>query len=80
MRASAPRGDSKRREASIGIKNSAAMSEATWEKTTVSAMSPNIWPATPSTKTMGKNTATVVNVEAMTGMPTSLVPRTTAVT
>ena len=32
----------------------------------------------PSTKTMGKNTAIVVNVEATTALPTSPVPRTVA--
>ena len=52
------------------------MSEAICEKTTAKARSPNICPATPSTNTIGKNTATVVSVEATTGIATSLVPRT----
>ena len=67
------------REASMGIRNRAVPREASREKTTVRAMSPKTWPATPSTKTMGRNTATVVRVEAPTAMPTSCVPRTTAV-
>ena len=41
---------------------------------TVSAWSLNNCPATPSTNTSGKNTATVVSVEATTAMLTSRVP------
>jgi len=44
----------------------------------VSAWSLNNWPATPSTKTSGRNTATVVSVDAVTAMLTSFVPRYTA--
>ena len=47
-------------------------------KTTVRARSEKTCPATPSTNTMGKNTATVVSVEAITAVPTSEVPRATA--
>ncbi len=43
-------------------------------------MSLKTWPATPSTKTIGKKTAIVVSVEAITAPPTSPVPRTTAST
>ena len=45
---------------------------------TVSAWSRKSWPATPSTKTIGRKTATVVSVEAMTGPATSTVPATAA--
>ena len=62
----------------MGMKNSATPNEANSENTTVSAMSPKICPATPSTKTMGKNTVIVVSVEANTAVPTSLVPRMVA--
>ena len=46
---------------------------------TVSAWSRKSWPATPSTKTIGRKTATVVSVEAITGPATSTVPLTAAV-
>ncbi len=49
-------------------------SEARMEMETVSAWSWKSCPATPSTKTMGRNTATVVRVEAITGPATSTVP------
>ena len=48
--------------------------EASNAKVTVKAISLNNCPATPFTKTMGKNTETVVRVEAITAEPTSLVP------
>ena len=53
-------------------------SEARMEMETVSAWSRKSCPATPSTKTMGRNTATVVRVEAITGPATSTVPATAA--
>ena len=68
------------RDASIGITKRATPSDASRENTTVSAISPKICPATPSTKTIGKNTATVVRVDANTAPPTSPVPRTVALT
>ena len=42
------------------------------------AMSRNNWPASSWMKTTGRNTATVVNVDAVTAPQTSLVPRTAA--
>ena len=62
----------------MGMKYSATPNEASSENTTVSAISPKICPATPSTKTMGKNTVIVVSVEANTAVPTSRVPRMVA--
>ncbi len=53
-------------------------SEARIEMDTVSAWSRKSCPATPSTKTIGKKTATVVNVEATTGAATSTVPEIAA--
>ena len=69
---------SKRREASMGTTKSATTRDASREQTTASARSPKTCPATPSTKTMGRNTATVVRVLAMTAAPTSWVPRMAA--
>ena len=66
------------REANMGITNTATASDASSENTTVRAKSPKIWPATPLTKTMGKNTAIVVKVEAATAERTSFVPLTAA--
>ena len=60
------------------MKKSATSREASSEKTTVSAISPNTCPAMPSTNTMGKNTAIVVRVEAKTAPPTSETPRMVA--
>ena len=53
-------------------------SDARIENDTVSAWSLNNWPPTPSTNTIGRNTATVVSVEATTAPCTSLVPSTAA--
>ena len=66
------------RDESMGIKNRATPRDAKSENTTVKAISPNICPATPSTNTIGKNTAMVVKVDAVTAPPTSLTPRTVA--
>ncbi len=52
----------------------ATTSEASRLKVTVRAWSRKSCPAMPSTKTMGRNTATVVRVEATTAPPTSAVP------
>ena len=60
------------------MKKSATAREARSEKTTVRPRSPNICPAIPSTKTIGKKTAIVVSVDATTAEPTSAVPRTVA--
>ena len=68
----------KSRAANIGTNRSATTKEANSENTTAKAKSPKIWPATPSTNTMGKNTATVVKVEAVTACATSRVPDTAA--
>ena len=57
-----------------GSTNTATTNEASREKTTVMARSPIISPATPSTKVMGRNTAMVVSVEAVTAPPTSRSP------
>ena len=59
---------------SMGTSVSDTTREARREKVTVRAMSLKSCPAIPSTKTMGKNTATVVNVEAVTAPATSVVP------
>ena len=59
----------------MGMNVSATASEASRAKVTVRAWSVKIWPATPSMNTMGKNTAMVVRVEAVTAMPTSDAPR-----
>ncbi len=64
---------------SIGTTISATAKLARSEKLTVSASSLNIIPARPPTKAMGKNTATVVRVEAVMAMATSSVPRRAAV-
>ncbi len=61
-------------EANIGIKKSDTNNEANRENTTASERSPNICPAIPSTKTIGKKTAIVVIVEATTAPPTSDTP------
>ena len=63
----------------MGMTNNATARDANSENTTVNARSPKICPATPCTNTMGKNTAMVVKVDAMTAGPTSLVPRMTDV-
>ena len=68
------------REASIGITVSATPSDTSSEKVTVRAWSPNIWPATPSTNTIGTNTQTVVMVLAITARPTSEAPARAAST
>ena len=60
--------------ASMGTSVRDTMSEARSENVTVRAMSLNSCPAMPSTKTMGKKTATVVRVEAVTAPATSVVP------
>ena len=56
--------------------------ETTSDNTTAalmaSAMSRNSWPASSCTNTIGRNTATVVSVEATTAPQTSCVPRTAA--
>ena len=62
----------------MGMTNKATANDANNEKTTASAKSPKICPATPSTKTIGKKTATVVRVEAKTAPPTSPTPRMVA--
>jgi len=62
----------------MGMRNKATAREANKEKTTVIAMSPKTCPATPSTKTIGKKTAMVVNVDANTAPPTSPTPRIVA--
>ncbi len=62
----------------MGLSRSATARDAISEKVTVSARSRKIWPAMPSTNTMGKNTATVVRVEATTALDTSRVPRSAA--
>jgi len=63
-----------RAEFSIGTRVRETTKEASREKVTVSAISLNSCPAIPSTKTIGKNTATVVKVEAVTAPATSEVP------
>src|SRR5450432_1729565 len=67
-------------EASIGISVIATISEINIAKVTVSAWSRNNCPATPCTNTSGKNTATVVSVDAITAIDTSRVPFTAAST
>ena len=61
-------------EDSIGISVSDTTSEIISAMETVSAWSLNNWPATPCTNTSGKNTATVVSVDATTAMLTSFAP------
>ncbi len=61
-------------EASIGISVIATTSEISIANVTVSAWSRNNWPATPCTNTSGKNTATVVSVDAITAIETSRAP------
>ena len=61
-------------DASMGIKKRETIRDASKEKTTAKERSPKIWPAIPSTKTIGKNTAIVVKVEAVTAPATSDVP------
>ena len=62
----------------IGTKKRAKASDASSDNTTAAPRSEKSWPAMPSMKTIGKNTATVVSVEATTAPPTSRVPRTAA--
>ena len=61
-------------DARSGINVSATANEAMREKVTVNASCLNIWPAMPTTKPMGKNTAIVVRVEAVTAFETSPAP------
>ena len=61
-------------EDNIGISVSDTTREIISAIETVSAWSLNNWPATPCTNTSGKNTATVVSVDATTAMLTSRVP------
>ena len=61
-------------EDSIGISVSETMSDIRMAMAMVSAWSLNSCPATPSTNTSGRNTATVVSVDATTAMLTSCVP------
>jgi len=58
----------------MGIRVTATTREASRLRVTVMAMSPKSAPAIPSTKMMGRKTATVVRVEAATAPPTSVVP------
>ena len=58
----------------MGIRVIATRSETQRLMVTVRAWSLNICPATPSTKTIGRKTATVVRVEAITAGPISAVP------
>ena len=58
----------------MGIRVSATMSENTSANVTVSAWSRNSCPAIPLMKTIGKNTAIVVSVAAVTAVATSAVP------
>ncbi len=53
---------------------SATTNDANNENVTVNASSLNKMDVTPSTKTIGKNTATVVKVDAITAIETSFVP------
>ena len=62
----------------MGMRNSATASEASRLNTTARPRSPNICPATPSTNTIGKNTAMEVSVAANTAPPTSETPRRVA--
>ena len=62
----------------MGMKKSEIIKEARREKITARERSPKICPAIPSTKTMGKKTATVVKVEAVTAPATSEVPLSAA--
>ena len=68
------------REASIGMRVRATMSDTDSENVTVMAWSPKSWPATPSTKTIGTKTQTVVIVLAITACPTSPAPERAAST
>ena len=68
------------RDASIGIRVSATISDTTNEKATVRAWSRKSWAATPSTKTIGTKTQMVVRVEAVIARPTSEVPTRAAST
>ncbi len=63
----------------MGIRVSETARAASREKETVSAWSRKSWAATPSRKTTGRKTATVVRVEAMTAWPTSEAPLRAAV-
>ena len=60
-----------------GIKVTATKVATISENVTASARSLNNWPATPSTKTMGTKTHTVVSVAATTACPTSDAPTRT---
>ena len=66
------------RLASIGMNNTATISAAMSEVTTVRPRSLNTCPASPSTNTIGKNTQIDVSVEAITAPRTSFVPRMAA--
>ena len=66
------------RLASIGMNNTATISAATSEVTTVRPRSLNTCPARPSTNTIGKNTQIDVSVDAITAPRTSVVPRMAA--
>ena len=66
------------REARIGISVSATARDPNNEKVTVNAKSLQIWPAIPTTNTIGRNTAIVVKVEPVIAPPTSVAPDTLA--
>ena len=61
---------------SIGVSVNETASENNSEPVTTSAWSENSCPAMPCTNTIGKNTATVVSVEAVTAATTSCAPTT----
>src|SRR5438093_1158327 len=62
----------------VGTSVRATSSETMWENEMVSAWSRINCPARPSTKTSGRNTATIVSVEAVTAIATSPAPRLAA--
>ncbi len=61
-------------DAIIGTRVRATNNDANKETTTVRARPRESFPAIPVAKNIGKNTATVVKVEAAMAPPTSLVP------
>src|SRR6185436_20138324 len=63
---------------SIGVSVNDTTSENSSEPVTTTAWSENSWPAMPCTNTIGKNTATVVSVDAVTAATTSCEPTTVA--
>ncbi len=65
-------------DASIGVSVTAAKSDPASVMDTTKANWSNTMPLSPDTKTSGRKTATVVNVEAMTAVPTSAAPKTAA--